>query len=421
MKRIIFLLIFLPAFFACQEEERGTPSLNPNPPGPVSNIREVLAFGGGSTVRYDLPEDQDLLYVKAMYTIENGKKMEVISSQYKNQLDIVGFSREDDYEVTLVAVNRSRKESIPVKTTIRPKDSPIHEVFESLKIRGDYGGIQLQWENPSASKIEVVVSKPVQEGSDIFEHVQTFYTEARVMDGSVMGFQEGNQVFSVQVKDRWGNTSDILKDEYYIKYEEECDKSKFIRWNGDPSFPYRQYSGSYPIERLWDEINMAAPGAANNFAHGPDGPSTPEWMTFTFDMGAAYKLTRFRIHHRGGSWVFFHGQPRYFKLYGSKYESARGINDGLDDVDPRYKWQYLGSFESIKPSGLPLGEYTQEDVLVGGVNGELFVIPAELAEAAGEVRYIRFSIDETWRQTAMWHISELTMYGVPEGYLATQP
>jgi hypothetical protein len=62
---------------------------------------------------------------------------------------------------------------------------------------------------------------------------------------------------------------------------------------------------------------------------------------------------------------------------------------------------------SFKPSGLPLGTHTTEDVLYGIVNGEDFNFPDDTPA----FRYLRFKINDTWGRSDYLHISELTFWG----------
>ena len=49
-------------------------------------------------------------------------------------------------------------------------------------------------------------------------------------------------------------------------------------------------------------------------------------------------------------------------------------------------------FESIKPSGLPLGQVSDDDIRYAWENGEEWNVPLE----APAIRYIRFVAQETW-------------------------
>src|SRR5690606_977418 len=87
----------------------------------------------------------DFSYVEAVFAShESGEKRVVKSSQYKNFVELEGFATEDEYEVELYSVNRAEVKSDPVKTVIKPLTAPITTVFNSLQVREDFGGVNIQ-------------------------------------------------------------------------------------------------------------------------------------------------------------------------------------------------------------------------------------------------------------------------------------
>jgi hypothetical protein len=394
----------------CKEEQRGQYPVDDIAPNPVINAHVTRTFGGGVTVKYDIPDDRDLLYVVARYKLDTGTDMEIKASIYEKHIDIVGFSHEADHEVELKTVDRSRNESMPVKVKIHPNEAPIHSIFRSLKVYPDFGGIFLQWDNEEKSDITVMVSKPITEASKLTESVINFYSNASEGSGNVRGFTADSQTFIVQIQDRWGNLTDEFSGKYLPKYEEFCNKALFKRWNGDPDIPYNQYSGSWPIENLWD--NVWNNGASANGFHTRSG-SIPTPNKFTFDMGAVYTLSRFKLMHRPtNSFVFNHGNPKSFKLYGSLTPYARMANDDSDDPAVEdLKWHFLGEFITVKPSGLPLGQVSDEDIQIAVVDGIDYTCPIEFNRP---IRYIRMDVLEIWAGFPDFiHIMEMSLWGEP--------
>jgi hypothetical protein len=62
--------------------------------------------------------------------------------------------------------------------------------------------------------------------------------------------------------------------------------------------------------------------------------------------------------------------------------------------------------ESIKPSGLPEGQLSDEDVALVAA-GEEFTCPAE----APASRYLRIKVLENWSNGDFFHIMEMAVYG----------
>src|SRR5690606_13453077 len=106
-------------------------------------------------------------------------------------------------------------------------------------------------------------------------------------------------------------------------------------------------------------------------------------------------LSRFKMWQRRGN-EYNHGNVRKFELWGS--------NNPQDDWS---SWTLLGTFEGIRPSGLPVGAQSTAEDLAWTTAGEEFVLPP----GTPPVRYLRFRTTETWGRTTFVHISELRFWG----------
>lgn len=136
---------------------------------------------------------------------------------------------------------------------------------------------------------------------------------------------------------------------------------------------------------LWDE-NYGVPGFATQ-----DGDS--QW--FTFDMGASVKMSRFKT---------WQANDRLYKDQNAKKFEVWGSND--PDPDGSWdSWTRLMTCESVKPSGLPLGELSDADIAYAN-GGEEFVFPSDTSP----VRYIRIKVLETWGNGTFITMSELTFW-----------
>ena len=79
---IILLLAILPFLHSCQEEAS---SGDTTPPRPITNV-EFTALNGVEYFTYTIPEDEDFLYVRGEYTIDNGNVISKTSSVYADTL-----------------------------------------------------------------------------------------------------------------------------------------------------------------------------------------------------------------------------------------------------------------------------------------------------------------------------------------------
>ena len=404
---ILFLIVGLGCLSSCKEENRGTQSVDGVPPGKVINPRVIREFGGGVTVQYDIPDDEDLLLVKAVYTLDNGEVKEASSSQYHNQLDIVGFSVESDKTVQLVSVDRSKNESEPVTITVRPKESPIHEVFRNLKVSGVFGGLRLDWQNPEKERIVVMVTRPTEPGSELYERVQDFFTSAADVTDYIWGLPAGNLPYRIQVRDRWGNFSEYREEQYNVLFAKELDKRLFRRWSEDPDIPFITTQAAYPIESVWDGLL----NSGNNASIWVLTPQTSLPVRHTWDLGATYYISRITLWTRGGQYPYTEG-PRYYSIYGSESAEARLANDDDESMlpnDPR-KWKLiLPDGEFVQPSGLGPGQRNPEDVQYASVTGQSHILEDEASVIP--VRYIRFDMHQAWDNGFRWILAEISFFG----------
>lgn len=157
----------------------------------------------------------------------------------------------------------------------------------------------------------------------------------------------------------------------------------FKRWN--PSeIPYKVY-GSYHVENLWDNnINSFYLVAAGQLPY-----------SFTFDLGKNIKLERIKLFQRQN--LLYNSQNvKKFQLWGSDSPSVSA------DFS---EWSKLGDFEITKPSGLPAGENSPEDIAVAAEGHEFYVDPTQQP-----VRYIRVVVESAWSGATI-AVAEIKFFG----------
>ena len=422
MKTLIYQLsiLLLIVFTSCNDDQRGQYSIHGNPPQPITKISEVQSFPGGVTIHYVLPNDRDLLYVVARYTLDTGQEMLVKVSKYESAINVVGYRDEAPRTVELRTVDRSQNESEPINIVVTPKESPIFDVLRSMEAKDDFGGIGIRWKNESANNITVVITTPLTPTSiendlnnEVYmKEVTNWPSSARDGVLKIRGYDPDPVVFGIQVRDHWGNITHTEKAEYLPIYEEICNKRHFAIWYGDPNIPQRRYNNTYIETMMWDDIV----GVNGNFFHTADPTINPAVaplmippMAFTFDLGRVYQLSRFKMWHRAtGTWPFTHNNPKRFVLYGSEHAYPKKIlDDSTDPADEYNKWKLLGDYDTIKPSGLPINQLSDEDRQVAEVDG----IDYDIEFTTIPVRYIRMDVLQTWGNTPAIHIGELTFWG----------
>lgn len=395
-KRSFLLLSATALLIACYEENEVIAPLesNPNPPAQVENVT-VENLPGKAIVTYTLPTDPDLLYVKAEYTLENGREMEVKSSYYNNKLILEGFSGTTDREVEIYTVNRSEVASEPVSVTVSPLEAPIWDIFRSMEVGPAFGGVYVEADNPVRADVAILVMEKDEHGDWVIDP-NSVYTSTDDIYATLRGMDTIKKEFAFTVRDRWLNYSDTLFTEIAPLYETALPKTDYsgVILEGDaPQHP------STPLSGLWDGDIM---NWSNVFL--TDGASTMEDHSFTFDIGQEAKLSRIVIwdypEYIGGERVYYYqGAMKNFQIWGT---------DKLDGDGDFDNWTLLGTYEETKPSGLPYGQQNNEDYQAA-VTGFSWEFPLD----APKVRYLRIVNLENWSGTENLAIGELQVYGDP--------
>ena len=156
-KYIIWIAVICTSLFAaCSDEERGPVVSDSTIPGNVSNV-QVERLPGAIKLKYDLPNDQALAYVKAE-CVMNGIKREVKASAYNNNLIIQGFPDTCSYQINLYSVNRSEVVNpSPVTLSAKPLNPPFQDVYKTLSLMKDFGGATVTFENPMEADLAITL------------------------------------------------------------------------------------------------------------------------------------------------------------------------------------------------------------------------------------------------------------------------
>lgn len=386
MKTYLFYGVAALLLFSCQKTERSTPfSGDDAVPGEISNAK-VKNIPGGATISYTLPDSKSLLYVLAEYTIEEGVTKTQKASYYTNNMTLEGFPNTSAREIKLYAVSRGEKKSSPVTITINPLTPPVFSVFQSIKMRPTFGGVNIEFENPTGAdiKINVVTLDSLKE----LTTADVFYTSILSGNFSVRGYDSIPRRFGVFVRDRWNNYSDTVFAEVTPFYESKLDRLKFssLRLPGDT---WQQHTGFKPETAVWDGLEAVGASAF----HTAPGSGLPQW--FTINLGQPSILSRFKFFHRMNS-AYAGGDPKVFEIWGSNNPPVDGSWTN---------WQLLGHFVNTPLSGeIPA---TAEDVAYAQNSGTDYEFP----EGNPAYQYIRFKTLETWGGVDYIFIGELTFWG----------
>ena len=387
MKNIFYITMFLfPALMGCSEKELLPISKSLGKPGVVTNV-EQEAIPGGVRLTYRIPQTEDILAVKAVYTLSTGRTYEAVSSFYENTLEIEGFNDEKEHEAKLYVVNRAQEMSDPVSVKFTPLESSLSKVVKTVKIISDFGGANFSWVNDDRAPITFEFIAQDSLGQMLVRNVYT--SEIDIASRSLRGYAAVPWRFAAIASDNFGNRSDSIFPPSVLTplFEERIDKTKMsvMKLANDVNFTNWEGMDYYLID---DD--------KETFGHSP-ASSLP--APFTLDLGVKAKLSRIVLFNRRFEESYYsHGNPKKMSVYVCfDAPSASGNWD---------EWTHIMDIEQIKPSGSAGTTMTDEDLAFAEAGFE-FPFPIDMAA----VRYVRVVINETWTGSTFTHPAEVDLYG----------
>ncbi|MDR3140771.1 MAG: DUF4959 domain-containing protein [Tannerellaceae bacterium] len=397
MKNILFILViilFVGFITGCKDDFVGQPPTDSQAPAPVRNPVAV-SIPGGAKITYELPDNNDLLYVKAVYVI-NGTERNTSASFSSKVLEIKGFGTTESQTVSLYSVDRSGNMSEPVKVSITPGTSPIRIISESIRMKETFGGIQITWENASKENVALYIVEMGKDGD--MDELDIAFSNAENGKYSVRGLGSIERVFGVYVRDRWDNISETRTATLTPLAEYKLDKSLWQRRIIPGDNPTNSGFGPWShikdeiweTDNIWETLTSMIP------------------ILFTIDLGVTTKLSRYTLWQRNAGYQYKNSNPKRWKIYGTDILKGSESDDYWKTVEEdagwKKDWILLGDGETFKPSGD--GPVTQED-LEYALQGYSF----DMSIDAPPIRYVRFHVTDIWETIGLLHISELSFWG----------
>jgi hypothetical protein len=397
--KIFYIILILPLLWivGCKEEGRIDFIDDAAPAPPQVTEVSVENRPGGAVLKYQLPIDKNLLYVRAEYEIQPGVVRETKSSYYKDSLKLEGFGMPGSYDVRLYSVGRNSKESAPYVIQINPTTAPVQLAKKTF--RATFGGVSIDFENTEEAPLAIVLMADTA-NLGYKSEVITYYTslpKGTFTYRGIAGLDPEEQEFSVYIRDRWGNLSDTTTSKVTPWFEEFIPKTDWTEYTLPGDMP-TVIAGSYHVRTIWDGVTTGT-----GF-HGNETWALPSHITW--NMGRKVKLSRLKLWPRDSDddrWK--RGHPKVFEIWGSNSPNPSGA---LDD-----SWKPLGRFESLKPSG-PGTQITQEDVAFAKEGIEFDFSVSDFApNPFTEVQYIRFRTLSTYANASFSTVSllEVSFWG----------
>lgn len=402
-KTILYISLFIitVAFAGCKEEFVGQTPVDKIPPGVITNV-QVQNIPGGAVITYQIPDDDDLCFVRAEY-VRKGEPCTDHASVYKNSLKIEGLGATDPVEITIYAVDFSMNKSRPVKVTIQPEPLYIHGIFGSIEPMEDFAGVNIQWENDNEQDISITL---------LYKEDGAFIEKGACFSNSKKGeyifrtFESIPTEFKVFVKDQWENSSDTLDFELTPLYEVAIDRTLYREMR----LPFDNTSAAWGAWwALWDNCHdgdVFDLGWVTEVNNNPQNDYRFPIMT-TFDLGTTAKLSRTRMWMRG-LLEYGTGAFRKIEFWGSEtLDTNKPNNYWASDERGSWKndWIFLGEFETTKPSGPSNTVVTEEDKIFArdGFEFKFNLVP--------KVRYVRLLVNSTWSGARNLELCEIAYWG----------
>lgn len=403
--KYLIIFIIVQAFFACTEGERLT-FYDTKSPAPVAINPATISvenFSGKSVVKYHVPSDDNLLYVKAVYETSPDVLREAKASLYVDTLLLEGFPKAGDYKVKFYSVGKNEKQSEATEIIVSPLTPPVIEAFPSLDLAATFGGIRGSFINVHQSELKVTLLADTI-GDNRYTLLRSYTSNSPFVRFTYLGLSSKKSNFAAYLQDRWGNRTDTLffKDLTPL-FEEKIDKSTFEWYRMLPSdlqhyveepFPYYNpvnlWDGSISFGQWWGWVLL---------------DRLP--FTHTIRLGKSVILSRITIYQMSNFGAYRAayngaGAPRSFEIYGSNLDRP---DDNLFGSD----WTLLGRFESEMPSGKDMPTQADKDYAWFEGDKYFFEPTEEISNPYKPTKFIRFRFLRTWNDGEIGDLTGVAM------------
>lgn len=433
IKKIYVICIAALFMFACGED-----SVN-DPRGSKAVPKQVTVTGtrdveGASVIYYNRPDDQNLKYVRAVWTTDDGVQMDATASFYTDSILVEGFGAAGQYKVDLYSVSTGEVSSEPVSVTINPKTPPYISAYNNMEMFPYFMGIRASVNNNyTKAKLSLFAYKKNSSGE--WDEIGALHTSMDSIDFKVTGQDTLLSEYGFRVRDRWQHWSEMKTFQTTPWWEELCDKKlysecKVTRINADgenvwdsecldyQGHDMHSWSGSYvTFAALWDGRIMTTTSYC--YHTKPAGTKLPQ--SFCIDLGKPYTLSRLVFWPRGAStnlgagsndwqYSFSSGMPLRIRLYGATYTGGDPLNL-KDDIEDSDAWILLSEEIITRADGTVdqvLGNAIGTDEDRAKIEAGLEIL---MPSTAPKIRYFRFQTLETYGKVNAVMLDEFNFYG----------
>jgi hypothetical protein len=430
--------------FSCTEVKDWSDPKDDVPPGTVTNVK-VSNVNGGAIISYTLPNDNDLMGVKAVYSFdENDEQREAYASAFRDSIVLDGYADTGEHTVELYAIDKSGNVSSPVSVTIKPETPPIELIRRSLKVVPTFGGLYATWENLSGKSMDIALYIIDSTGDKVL--YERHYSAVARGSYSFRNLEIKAQSFHIELRDRWNHYAMPLDTVMEPLFEMQIpgrnelggDIWSLYGWS-DGTNTYRGDSNkplnTTPFSVLHDGETLNGNGGKwwstdvcmlQNYI--PEGGTSYVYpVYFTVDMGRQAVYSRLAYHARPRTPVYSSWCWYEFEVWGTNDpKPITAIGDGsiLDNLKYWTSWEAVEATDAWKndwtkladcviqfPSGTPnnVSGVTSADDVAFVQKGFHFDVDPDKTNVP--CRYIRFVIRKQNNGANYLQATELQFWG----------
>jgi hypothetical protein len=389
---LLLLTVLLFVLSSCTEDS-GTDT---TAPGPVQ-VKAIIPQNGGAKIVYTLPDDNDILYVKAAYKNAQGEDVFNVASASKDTIEVGGFVDTSPQKVKLSVIDDSGNQSKSEEVTVEPLESFIFLVSNSIQLQADLGGVEVQWDNDNEKTVFVYLyyNDGVEEGQRILS------SNSKNEKRTVRGLQAIPYDFSVVVEDFDGNkTEKVFVSSLTPKFEEKIDKST---WTVVSQLSVNGNAWEGSTVNFWDDvIDTKEINTDNSYfmINRDDNGGALNWpLDIVIDLNKNVKINRFKLWQRAFWYGGVEGVPYYYQG-----ENIRAFDIYISN--DRQEWTLAGTFDIGDPKDTN-GNISDEK-LQEAEDGHDF----EFEKTTTPFRYLKLSITSNYGSEQYVNGSEITLYGL---------
>jgi len=396
-KLFIACLFFTTILQSCKEAD----VKDTTPPGLVTNV-SYKATSGGAILTFVAPNNNDLLYVKAVYTNSLGKEVFKVTSHYSDSIEIDGFIDENPHQVKLYAVDSNNNQSEETTISVTPLKSFIYTVLESLSMKEDLGGVRIKWLNPPAKTVFVTVYYS-RDGK-----VTQRILSSNVDSTSVMlrGIDPQIYDFSVVVEDFYGNkTTQREIGKYQPLVEQKIDKKSWTIITG-LSCDGQMYEGK--LVNFFDDVIDTKEVATDNsyfiIDRSRNGGMLKWPMDIVIDLNKKVVINRFVVWQR--AFNYLNAAQNNVSVNYDYYQQDNMKSFNIFVSTDKTTWVPMGIFDIGDPRDA--AGNIPPAAMQAGISGHEF----SFQTSSIPFRYLKFSILSNYGSEAQVCGSEITLYGL---------